>query len=298
MASLAARLPRHGAGDRLHLQHGPIDLILDYRGDAVRVEQAYCLAVRHFEPILSALVGDLDALRRPTVQGLSFDGAVAQRMQRATEGAPENVFVTPMAAVAGAVADDVLAASWLPGLYRASVNNGGDIAVRMAPGEPFRVRVCDLGNRPLADFALKHDDGVRGVATSGAGGRSHSLGVADSVTVLAASAAEADVAATLIANAVDVPGCERIARAPAVALDADSDLGDQLVVTRCGVLQQSEVASALDRGARCAEAWLARGRIATAALFLRGQHRIVGRDHAVQLPVHGAGADLNRSEYV
>ena len=47
---------------------------------------------------------------------------------------------------------------------------------------------------------------MRGIATSGWRGRSFSLGIADAVTVLAATAAEADAAATVIANAVDLPG--------------------------------------------------------------------------------------------
>ena len=47
---------------------------------------------------------------------------------------------------------------------------------------------------------------MRGIATSGWRGRSFSLGIADAVTVLAATAAEADAAATMIANAVDLPG--------------------------------------------------------------------------------------------
>ena len=287
MASVAARLARHGEPDRLHLQHGPIDLVLDYRGDVDAVEQAYCLAVERFEPVLAELVEELASLRSETVPYRAFSGAVAQRMQRATAAVPTDSFVTPMAAVAGSVADEVLAASWVSGLSRASVNNGGDIAVRLTPGESFRLRVCDLANRPLADFALTYDDGVAGVATSGAGGRSLSLGIADAVTVLAPSAADADVAATLIANAVDIPGCERSVRMPASERDPDSDLGDRLVVTQCGVLRHDEVARALERGARCAEAWRQRGLITSAALFLRGQHRIIGQDHTLNLPTAG-----------
>jgi ApbE superfamily uncharacterized protein (UPF0280 family) len=67
------------------------------------------------------------------------------------------------------------------------------------------------------------------VATSGwrckgKGGRSFSFGIADAVTVLAGSAAAADAAATVIANAVDLPGHGAITRRPASAIDPDSDL--------------------------------------------------------------------------
>jgi uncharacterized protein len=72
---------------------------------------------------------------------------------------------------------------------------------------------------------ITRDMPVRGIATSGRHGRSLSLGIADSVTVLAATAAAADAAATLIANAVDLPGHAAVRRAPACSLDPDSDLG-------------------------------------------------------------------------
>ena len=115
-------------------------------------------------------------------------------------------FVTPMAAVAGAVADTVLAAiRTTPGIERAYVNNRGDIAIHLTPGQVIDIGVVPELRRPLATAALRlrHGQGIGGVATSGWDGRSFSLGIADAVTVLAASAAEADAAATLIANAVD-----------------------------------------------------------------------------------------------
>ena len=66
---------------------------------------------------------------------------------------------------------------------------------------------------------------MRGIATSGWRGRSFSLGIADAVTVLADRAAAADAAATIIANAVDLPGHPAIVRVPACELAPDSDLG-------------------------------------------------------------------------
>ena len=55
------------------------------------------------------------------------------------------------------------------------------------------------GSRLKSLLAAVTGSPVRGVATSGWRGRSHSLGIADSVTVLAATAAMADAAATVIA---------------------------------------------------------------------------------------------------
>ena len=67
------------------------------------------------------------------------------------------------------------------------------------------------------------------------------------MTVLAASSAQADVAATLIANAVQVDD-PAVRRQPASDLDADSDLGDQLVTVDVGPLSAEAVALALERG--------------------------------------------------
>ena len=98
------------------------------------------------------------------------------------------------------------------------------------------------------------DDPVRGVATSGRHGRSFTLGIADAVTVLAADAATADAAATLLANAVDLPGHPAIDRTPAVELAPDSDLGDRLVTVGVGHLADEEIEAALAAGHAAAEA--------------------------------------------
>ena len=122
------------------------------------------------------------------------------------------------------------------------------------------------------------DDPVRGAATSGRGGRSLSLGIADAATVLAATAAGADAAATLIANTVDLPDHQAIRRGPASAEDPDSDLGDRPVVLAVGALSDAEVAAALDRGAAEAERMREAGLIHAAALALRGRWRVAGSD--------------------
>ena len=79
-------------------------------------------------------------------------------------------------------------------------------------------------------------------------GRSHSLGIADSVTVLAQSAAIADAAATLIANAVDIPGSPAVIRKPANELTPDSDLGDRLVTVDLKEIRQGQIEEAVNRG--------------------------------------------------
>jgi ApbE superfamily uncharacterized protein (UPF0280 family) len=136
--------------------------------------------------------------------------------------------------------------------------------------------VAGTGNG-FADRAVIHaEDKVRGVATSGWRGRSHSLGIADAVTVLAQSGAAADAAATLIANAVDLPGHPAVTRVPANLLSPDSDLGNRPVTQGVGPLWPLEITEALDAGLTVAETLRRKGLIAAAALFLCGRMRVCG----------------------
>lgn len=254
------------ADGRLHLNHGPIDLI----GQAWGPGRAAAMdrAVARFDGLLEGLVAELPALRS---EAAPVCGPVARVMAAAV--APYRpVFITPMAAVAGAVAETVLAAMVAgPGVARAYVNNGGDIAVHLAPGERL---VCAMAQGGAVE--MRAEAPARGIATSGWRGRSWSLGIADAVTVLARTAAMADAAATMIANAVDLPGHPAIARRPAVGMQADSDLGTRLVTVAVGPLDRAEVAQALSRGLDAAESFRARGLIEGAALFLQGEVRLTG----------------------
>ncbi|MGB3243381.1 MAG: UPF0280 family protein, partial [Sulfitobacter sp.] len=208
-------------GKRLHLHHGPIDLIIEVFG--VPRKEFYDRATSRFQTILTGLTAELEALRRPMAPHTTFADPVAQRMAAAVSGY-QAVFVTPMAAVAGAVSNEILGAI-LAGTVpaKAYVNNGGDIAFHLSEGEVFDVR------SPAGQMRITFDKPARGIATSGWQGRSHSLGIADAVTVAAHNAAAADVAATLIANAVDLPGHPAVQRMPANQLSPDSDLVHRLV---------------------------------------------------------------------
>jgi uncharacterized protein len=275
----AGPLHRRLGDGRLHLQHGPIDMILGADGHPDAVRAAEARAVAFFEGLLPQLVAELPALRRPVGAECALRGPVAQAMARAAR-AHLPAFVTPMAAVAGAGAAAVLAAMTAGhGLRRAYVNNGGDIALHLAPGAaPYRLGVVVDPAVPASPGRIEIGPGSpwRGVATSGARGRSHSLGIADSVTVLAHDAPAADVAATLLANAVDLPGHPGVTRAPANTLAPDSDLGARLVTTHVAPLAPAEIAAALDAGEAAARAMLARGLIGGALLVLQGWARVVG----------------------
>ena len=271
---------RRLADGRWHFHDGPIDLVIEAFGEDRAVEAAYAAAWRRFETILDELCDELPLLRaRSTPMGARPDGVVARRMAAAVAPFHAERFVTPMAAVAGAVAEEILdAMTSAARLTRAYVNDGGDIALHLEPGETFAIGMVDRPDRPslFGRATIGASDPVRGVATSGWRGRSFSLGIADAVTVLASSAAVADAAATLIANAVDLPGHPAIERTPARDLDPQSDLGDRLVTTEVGPLAADEIDLALAAGALEAEHWRRAGVIEAAALRLGEASRLVG----------------------
>jgi uncharacterized protein len=270
---------RRLADGRLHLHDGPIDLIIEAFGETSPVEDAYAAAWGRFTTILDELCSELPLLRADPRGAQAPRGAVARRMAAAIAPFRARRFLTPMAAVAGAVAEEVLEAMTTGRrLARAYVNNGGDIALHLAPRETFSIGMIDRPDRPsLVGRATIHAaDRLRGVATSGWRGRSFSLGIADAVTVLAASAALADAAATLIANAVDLPGHPAIRRTPASDLDPQSDLGERRVTVAVGPLTPGEIERALASGAAEAELWRDLGLIEAAALRLGERTRLVG----------------------
>src|SRR5215204_6249836 len=250
------------SGDRLHLSHGPIDVVLRAWGAEGEVRRAHEAVAARFETVLAELAGELGELRRPIADEPRVEGPVARRMVAAVRPfAPE--FITPMAAVAGSVADELLAAMLAAAaLEKAFVNDGGDIAIHLSPGERLSVGIAgDFSGRavPALNGAvmLRPEDRIGGIATSGFNGRSFTLGIADSVTVAAASAVD-----------LDSPAIEQ---RPASALDPDSDLGDRLVTSAVGPLTEAEIRQALTNGRSSAERLIARGLIGGSALMLRGQ---------------------------
>lgn len=268
---------------RWHFQHGPIDLIITVDGKADAIARALDSAWSRFQQVLPELVDELALLRQAVRSDRAFEGAVAKRMQAACW--PHRAqFITPMAAVAGSVADEMIEFfSCEPDIQRAAINNGGDIALHLQANESYRIGLVT----DIAQFSAQPDvvdgslvicaaDPVRGIATSGWRGRSLSLGIADSVTALASSAAHADAAATMIANAVNVEHAA-IRRAPANTVKDDTDLGSLLVTQAVGVLPPVLVQQALERGKLQAQRLLMQGHIQGALLVLQTQACAVGQ---------------------
>jgi ApbE superfamily uncharacterized protein (UPF0280 family) len=271
-------------GRRLHMHDGPIDLIVEAFGEAREVEAAYNAASRRFRSVLDELCGELEFLRRPARADAGLPcGPIAQRMVAAVTPYASRIFITPMAAVAGAVAEEIFAAMIAnANLSKAYVNDGGDIALHLSDGETFVIGMVDgMVERPdraslFGTTTIRYRDPIRGIATSGWRGRSFSLGIADAVTVLADSASAADAAATVIANAVDLPGHLGVSRVRACDLAPDSDLGERTVTQSVGRLDQHEIAAALQAGIDVAESLCASGLVRAAALNLQGETRTLG----------------------
>ena len=272
------------ADNRLHLQHGPIDLILHVDASEEIRKRLYSTAKKRFSTVLQELVVEMDLLKQPWSADLPDPkGGIAQKMCFAVRGS--DIFVTPMASVAGAVADEVLEAMLyeaknpdpcLEEIQRMYVNNGGDIAFWLNAGESFSIGVVDNPGIPElnARVSLAYESPVRGIATSGWRGRSQSLGIADAVTVLAGSAAIADAAATLIANDVNVyyPG---ILKRPASEVKDESDLGMLPVTVDVPPLPVDQISEALKRGGQTAGNFIRTGKIEAAYLSLQKQTLVV-----------------------
>ena len=290
---------------RWHFQHGPIDLVISADGDAAALASAHAAAWQRFEQVLPELVQELPQLRQAVSSNATdcpLKGPVARRMWQACRPFAMD-FITPMAAVAGSVAQEIIACYQRPGIARAWVNNGGDIAMHLTPGQSLKVGlyadiarldVAQLQDQLLLDgqFSVEAAMPVRGVATSGWRGRSFSMGIADSVTVLARTAAQADAAATVIANAVNVNDA-RVQRAPAASLKDDSDLGQRLVTTGVPPLSPALVLQALQAGLATARALQSEGLIDSALLVCQQQALQTSENapsetlQAIQLEQHG-----------
>ena len=290
---------------RWHFQHGPIDLVISADGDAAALASAHAAAWQRFEQVLPELVQELPLLRQAVSSNATdcpLKGPVARRMWQACRPFATD-FITPMAAVAGSVAQEIIACYQRPGIARAWVNNGGDIAMHLSPGQSLKVGlyaniarldVAQLQDQLLLDgqFSVEAAMPVRGVATSGWRGRSFSMGIADSVTVLARTAAQADAAATVIANAVNVNDA-RVQRAPAASLKDDSDLGQRLVTIGVPPLPPALVLQALQAGLATARALQSEGLIDSALLVCQQQALQTSENapsetlQAIQLEHHG-----------
>ena len=259
--------------NRLFLNHGPIDIVLEAFGKDKPL--AYEKAKNYFSTLLNELVLDMDLLKKEVVPHRTFNNKISQSMQNATEKFYPD-FITPMAAVAGSVADNILKILIKDSkLEKAYVNNGGDVSFYLTENQTVKSSLASIPNT-IAEINYK--DKSRGIATSGWRGRSFSLGIADSVTVLADNAAMADAAATMIANSVNIKNHPLIIKRPAEEIYEDSDLKNLMVTVEVGDLKQSEIEDALKNGNEVGKKYLENGLINAALIELHNCFCIVQKE--------------------
>lgn len=197
--------------------------------------------------------------------------AVVRRMIASVESLGDRD-LTPLATVAGTIADLVAEHIFAQGLSKVIVNNGGDIAIRMLPDQTIKVGVRpDVSSPEMSHFvALQGKMGIGGVTTSGVGGRSFTKGVASAVVVLAPTASAADAASTSLANATRIRS-PRVQMVAASKLYPDTDLSEELVTSCVGPLTGPELDEALANGMARARQYIARGVIRGAIICVQGR---------------------------
>jgi len=182
--------------------------------------------------------------------------------------------LTPLAAVAGATSDMVADYVARAGATKIIVNNGGDIAIRLREGETATVGLrLDLTRPDYKYLALIDRD--CGICTSGIGGRSFTLGVADGVTVLAHQAAIADAAATFLGNKTVVTS-PKVKRVLAQSIYPDTDLVGVEVTHSVGALSQQEIDTAMKAGKAEALRLLEKGVIHGAIISVKDHVDTIG----------------------
>ena len=273
----AAAASRRPADGRLHLHDGPIDLIIEAFGEPSDVAAAYAAAARRFATILDELCAELPLLRAPLEPGgPRLKGAVARRMATRSRRSRARRFITPMAAVAGAVAEEILAA--------------------MTARRAARARLCQQRRRHRAasgagrEASRRHGRSARSARACSARRDDHG-----DATACAASRPRAGAGAASRSASPTPSPCwrrgrrgrrrgdadrqrrrsarpSRHLRAPARDLDPQSDLGERLVTRGVGAAQRAKRSTSRWRaGAIEAEHWRRAGAIEAAALRLQAK---------------------------
>ncbi|WP_052315984.1 FAD:protein FMN transferase [Desulfomonile tiedjei] len=221
---------------------------------------------------LEEIAREWETLKKPFGQiPEPSSGSLAHEMWRAVSLVGHDD-LTPMAAVAGTIADATADVLEKRGLTRVVVNNGGDIAVRLKDPESLRIGIRpDISSHEIS-HTIRVDSSlhVGGICTSGLGGRSLSRGIASAATVFAARASVADAAATAVANATYIPH-PSVKRVLAEKLDPDTDLKGIEVTVSVGTLSASDIDRALIQGINCAEQLVKKRTIHGACVAVQGK---------------------------
>lgn len=215
-----------------------------------------------------------------------YDEPLLNRMAAAARAA-RHEGLGPMATVAGTVAEAVTLYLKEQGASKAIVENGGDLAIYLAPGHTASVGVRLGLARQAPDYKLTLRGDRRplwGVCSSGMGGRSLTRGIADTAMAIAAETPVADAVATALGNECTVAS-KNIRRVAAETLRPDTDIRGLDVTEWVGDLTQAEVDAALDNAMRYAEGLVRDGVILGGLVSLRGETRLTKRFRELVAPL-------------
>lgn len=275
----------------MFIEVGPASLVIT----AERGGKAYDIDRKKVEDYLATILGEirdcLPVLRQKAhkIQKTTHMPEVVTMMIDAAKEVDE-ITLTPMAAVAGAVSERMRDLIKTDGPDLITVNNGGDIAVHNVTGREVKIGIGDIKTNRTTPYILKIS-GLSdfGIATSGFGGRSLTLGLADIVTVIAENSAVADAAATFLCNSVNVE-TDKVLRKKASEIDPSTDIPDELVTIRIADLSNEEIRVALNKGLTAASHLKKNNIIYDAVLLLKERMvtTIVGDKH-IRLEVEDGG---------
>ncbi|MEG2184223.1 MAG: hypothetical protein RRY12_06065 [Cloacibacillus sp.] len=264
----------------VYIDHGPITMTLEARRDGHAFTEAAISGAERVLEIFDEFGTHLNFLRGQAGKIISIPDSLPPAVRKMTESVmllQEDDF-TPMAAIAGTTSDFAVEAMTAHGADYALVNNGGDIAWRISQEQKDFLKVgliSDIDNgRPTHSLKIKSFSAIRGLATSGLGGRSLTRGIASAVTTLASDSSKADAAATAIANACycDDPA---IKQCVAEELDYGTDIAGLLVTKSVGCLKSGSAERALAAGSRRADQLIDNGMIFGAIIFVAGRMNVV-----------------------
>ena len=266
---------------------GPATVVLEGEkgGKAYRFDRSSVSS--RVESILAEVAECLPVLKEKAhrIRQTAYLPRVAQAMVDAVKKI-DAASLTPMAAVAGAVAEELKEYLKGEGLEFISVNNGGDIAIYNGRPKPVAIGIGDIKSNRPTPYVLRVEGLTDfGVATSGFGGRSFTLGLADMVSVVAPSAPLADAAATFICNNTNVDDAS-VVRRKAAEIDPATDIPEEWVTVHIGMLSPERVGEALSHGKEVAERLKGEGRITEAViLFRKGMVTTIEGDGNIRLEV-------------
>ena len=257
--------------NKLFIENGPTNILAE--AFSLEKKDIYNLICEYSSKFLEDLSLEIEILKKPTYENNRFISEIANTMFNSTKlFLPK--FITPMASVAGSISEllllKVLEKFNVNKIY---INNGGDISLYITKNEKFNF---SIGGETGFIVEYSDMDGLGGIATSGWKGRSFSMGIADSVTVIAEKASVADAAATIICNHIDLEDSKKVKKVIANDLYENTDLNNKLITVSVEDLTESEIKEAILKGKAISEYFIAKKIIKSVIINLQNNILILG----------------------